>query len=283
MSAGQGAQLAVLSLTLGLAVTVLVAGRTARRRRRTMAGARSARDRPGQPRVAVVVNRSKVDDADARRHQVDAALAAYGWPPALWLGTTPTDPGSGQGREALAAGCDVVLVLGGDGTARLVAEPLLGTGVPLGLLPAGTGNLLARNLRIPPNSLEAALAVAVGGHRWTIDVGQAEIDVSGEDETPTRHTFLVMAGLGFDAEVMASVTPTLKERVGWLAYVLVGMRNLRGRRTRVGIRLDDGEQITLRVRSVIVGNCGELIGGVQLMPDEGVDEGWRVVGAVRPG
>ena len=116
---------------------------------------------------------------------------------------------------------------------------LAGTDVPLGLLPAGTGNLLARNLPVPHADLDAALAVALTGPTRRIDVGRAEIDVSGEDEAPRGETFLVMAGLGFDAEVMASVEHGLKERMGWWAYVVAGVRNLRGRQTRVTLRLDE--------------------------------------------
>jgi diacylglycerol kinase family enzyme len=146
----------------------------------------------------------------------------------------------------------------------------------------GTGNLLARNLGIPLTNLDQAVDIALSGRERRIDLGIVEIDVSGEDETPLREVFMVMAGLGFDAEVMAAVEPELKQKVGWLAYVLAGARRLRGRTTGVVMRLDDAEPVKRRVRSVIVGNCGELTGGVRLMPLAEVDDGWLDVVVVAP-
>lgn len=281
MPTGQVVAIAVLGATLLVALLLLATLRAGRRRAARDAGrgvGRPVKD----PTIGVVVNAAKLTDEDDRRHRIDAAVQARGWKPPLWFHTTAEDPGPGQAREALAAGCDLVLVLGGDGTVRSVAQELCGTGVPLGLLPAGTGNLLARNLRIPPTGLEQALEVALGPTARTVDAVNAEVDISGEDHEPVRQTFLVMAGLGFDADVMASVPSELKERVGWLAYVVTGTRKLRGRRTRVALRLDDAEPVLMSVRSVIVGNCGELTGGVLLMPDAAVDDGWLDVVAVAP-
>ena len=281
MSTGQ-IQLAVLLATLALAIAALLVLRAGRSRRRRQHRAGDRDPVAGSPRIGVVVNTSKLTDEDRRRHQVDAAVAARGWQPAQWWHTTADDPGPGQTIQAREAGCDLVLALGGDGTVRLVAEQLLGTGIALGLLPAGTGNLLARNLRIPPTDLGQAVQVALGAGTRTIDAARAEIDLSGEDHEPVRQTFLVMAGLGFDADVMAAVSSELKQKVGWLAYVVTGARNLRGRRTRVTLRLDDGEPTLMQVRSVIVGNCGELTGGVVLLPEALIDDGWLDVVVVSP-
>jgi diacylglycerol kinase family enzyme len=281
MPTGQVVTLAVLAGTLLLAVVLLLVVRAGRRRARRPSG-RATGQHTRAPLIGVVVNAAKLTDEDVRRSLVDAAVQARGWQPARWFHTTAEDPGPGQAKDALAAGCDLVLVLGGDGTVRGVAEQLLGTGVPLGLLPAGTGNLLARNLRIPPTDLVQALEVALGPASRTVDAARAEIDISGEDHEPVSQTFLVMAGLGFDADVMATVSSELKERMGWLAYVVTGAQYLRGRRTRVTLRLDDGEPVPMSVRSVIVGNCGELTGGVVLLPDALVDDGWLDVVVVAP-
>jgi diacylglycerol kinase (ATP) len=285
MFATQTLQLVVLLVTLGLGVTVLMLLGPARRwsrRRRLHKRAGTGAPLAGPPKIGVVVNAAKLTDEDARRHQVDAAVAARGWQPPQWWHTTAEDPGPGQAAQARQAGCDLVLVLGGDGTVRLVAEQLLGTGIPIGLLPAGTGNLLARNLRIPPANLDQAVQVALGAGTRTMDAARAEIDISGEDHEPLRQTFLVMAGLGFDADVMAAVSSELKRKMGWFAYVLTGARNLRGRRTRVTLRLDGSEPVLMQVRSVIVGNCGELTGGVVLLPQAQLDDGWLDVVVVAP-
>jgi diacylglycerol kinase (ATP) len=215
----------------------------------------------------------------------------------------------------------VVVAFGGDGTARVVAEVLARTGIPMGLLPAGTGNLLARNLGIPPNRLESSLHIALTGSERTIDIGWVEIGEpsraaqapdpvdragpsavdaklepavdreagpaipgpeSGSEPGTRREAFLVMAGLGFDAEIMAGTDPQLKERLGWGAYVVSGVRRLRGRRTPVMMRVDDGPPAQRRIRTVVVGNCGMLQGGIQLMPGALVDDGWLDVVVISP-
>ncbi|HET8616374.1 MAG TPA: diacylglycerol kinase family protein [Actinomycetales bacterium] len=236
----------------------------------------------GRRRLAVVVNPTKFSDVAAARRQVTSTCTALGWDAPLWLETTAADPGGGQTREALAAGVDLVCALGGDGTVRTVAENVVRTGVPLGLLPQGTGNLLARNLGLPLDDLDAALRVALTGADRTVDVGRVVFDSSGEDQSPVERVFLVMAGLGFDAAMMAGVTEQLKARVGWLAYVFSGVTNLTGERAKVWMSADDGPEITRRVRTVIVGNCGRLTGGIVLIPDAEVDDGWLDVVALSP-
>ena len=275
-------QVAALLLALGVVVALLVATRTRGRRGPLPAppppeeGA-APRERPW---AAVVANPTKIVDVDTELTWLEERSEEYGWAAPVWLETTVEDPGAGQARAALRAGASTVVAYGGDGTVRAVAGQVAGSDVPLGLLPAGTGNLLARNLAVPVTDIEAALTVALVGPTRRIDVGRAVIDLSGEDADPRREAFMVMAGLGFDAEVMASVEPRLKARVGWWAYVVAGLRNVRGRRTRVALRFDDAPPLQRRVRSVIVGNCGELTGGVRLMPSAEVDDGWLDVVAV---
>ena len=97
-------------------------------------------------RVAVVVNPSKVAADDKAREQVEKAVRDVGWDAPTWLETTKDDPGKGMAEQAVRDGHDVVLAMGGDGTVMSCITALAGSGVPIGVLPAGTGNLLARNL-----------------------------------------------------------------------------------------------------------------------------------------
>jgi diacylglycerol kinase (ATP) len=232
-----------------------------------------AREQPPRRRAAVIVNPTKFDDVAAVRRQITRRCAELGWDEPLFLETTREDPGTGQAREALEQRAAVVCALGGDGTVRAVAAGLTGSDTPMGLLPSGTGNLLARNLGLPVDSLDDALRVALRGQNKRIDVGRLTIDQSGHHGRPDERIFLVMAGIGFDALVMADAPEELKARVGWPAYVLSGARNLRGPQFRVRVKIDDGEEFTRRTRTVVIGNCGRLLGGLVLMPEADIADG----------
>jgi diacylglycerol kinase (ATP) len=213
----------------------------------------------------VVANPTKTEP-DTRR-QIGSVCGALGWADPLWLETTIDDPGTGQAREAIERGADVVLACGGDGTLRAVAEGLAGTGVALGLIPVGTGNLLARTIGTP-QEVVAATRVALSGDDRKIDVGRVRVD-----DAEHERVFLVMAGTGFDAAIMANTPEALKVRVGPLAYVISGFRAMRGRRTRVTLTLDDQPPLRRRTRTVVVGNSGTLLGGLVLMPKAAIDDG----------
>ena len=281
----------LIALIALVAATALVLGVvTYRRQGRMSRSVQVARPTPPAPEtpiagrgdlVAFVANPTK-HDIPALRERVRTACADRSLPEPLWFETTEQDPGVGQTREAVAQGADVVVALGGDGTVRAVAEALVGTGVPMGLVPLGTGNLLARNLDIPVSDPTEAIRIALTGRDRTIDVGWLTLE--GHDrhpsEEPTEHIFLVIAGLGFDAAMVADTDDNLKARVGWLAYFLAGARHLHGTRTKVHIRLDDRPPVTTRLRSLLVGNCGRLPGGITLLPDALVDDGWLDVAAI---
>lgn len=257
--------------------------------------ATAAQPEPHRPLVAFVANPSKPDVPDLRA-TVRRACAEQYLPEPLWLETTLEDPGVGQTRDAVARGADIVVALGGDGTVRAVAEALVGTGVPMGLVPVGTGNLLARNLDIPIGDPLAALQIALDGTDRTIDVGwlrvlryesqvdddiaEAADDLPADTDIPRDHIFLVIAGVGFDAAMVADTDDDLKAKVGWVAYFVSGIRHLHGRRLRTTVRLDDAPGEPARVRSLLIGNCGRLPGGITLLPDAVLDDGWLDVAAI---
>ena len=163
-------------------------------------------------------------------------------------------------------GADLVLVCGGDGTVREVCAELAGTGIPIGIVPAGTGNLLARNLDIPL-FIRAAIDVALTGQDRAIDM----VEVSGDGIEDTH--FMVMAGMGFDAAIMEGVNEDIKKKVGWIAYVFSGLKSLMFPAVRIEISVDGGEFTKHRARTVVVGNVGYLQAGMPLLPDASIDDG----------
>lgn len=178
-------------------------------------------------------------------------------------------PGHGErlAREAVAGGAELLIAHGGDGTVMEVAAAIVGTRLPLGLLPAGTGNLLAGNLRIRRTPRRAA-DVILAGHTRSVDVGRLETT------TGVRH-FTVAAGAGFDAELMHRTTSDNKRVFGIGAYVATAV-GLATTLTRAAVRIET-ERITLEARAatVLIANCREIIPGLlplgpEIAPDDGL-------------
>ncbi|WP_312168657.1 diacylglycerol kinase family protein [Microbacterium sp.] len=231
--------------------------------------------------IGVVVNPTKIAAAALRRAIETVSGEISEAVTTRWYETTAEDPGTGMVRDAVADGCDLVIAAGGDGTVRAVAEALVGTGVPLGIVPAGTGNLLARNLAMNTGDSHAALMVALTGSPRAIDVGR--VDVLRDDESVDRRCFLVMAGIGIDARMIDATDPVLKKRVGWLAYVSATLRVMRVRKTlSMTMSLDGARAHRVRCHTIMVGNCGTLQGDILLMPDASVDDGNFEVLVLRP-
>ncbi|MBA3265073.1 MAG: phosphatase PAP2 family protein [Nocardioidaceae bacterium] len=225
--------------------------------------------------LAVILNPIKIADAEAFKLRFTRAARAAGWDEPLWFETAVDDAGASMARAAVAAGSDLVVAAGGDGTVRVVCSEMAGSGIPVGIIPAGTGNLLARNLSVPlPHDL--AIDTVLRGRNRLIDV----VRIEGDGLEPTR--FVVMAGLGLDAAIMGGAPDALKAWLGWPAYVITGLRHLRYPAVRVDISVDGGVPVRRRARTVVIGNVGSLQGGIPLLPDAEIDDGVLDVVVVAP-
>ncbi|MSR99074.1 diacylglycerol kinase family lipid kinase [Arthrobacter sp. BL-252-APC-1A] len=254
---------------------------TARRHRRHAAAGRITRPvAAADQRVAMVINPIKAQAAEAGA-ALEAACEMAGWEPPLILETTVDSPGFNQAKEALAAGADVVLAAGGDGTVREVARALAHSRAAMGLLPLGTGNLLARNLGVAVNDLAGSIQAALHGNERRIDMGRMELDNS-HTGIRSASNFLVMGGIGLDAEVIAATRDDLKRRVGWLAYSEAGVRLMPGPRRRMRLQLDDGLPKTRKVRSVLFANTGKLPAGIDFIPTAAMDDGMLDIVVLTP-
>jgi diacylglycerol kinase (ATP) len=212
--------------------------------------------------IGIIWNPAKVDEAELR-DAVENGLPG----PFRWWETSEDDPGRGMAQQAIDAGCHTVLAVGGDGTVRAVAEALAGTGVALGIVPRGTGNLLARNLEVPLDNIPAALRRIAQGESRAIDLGWVDID-------GTERAFAVMVGFGVDAQMLVETDDDLKSRAGWLAYVEAMGRALNGTEmTEITLTIDDDNPVELQGHTLLIGNCGMLQGGIRLLPDAQVDDG----------
>lgn len=217
--------------------------------------------------IVVVVNPVKVPDVDAFRARVEERVRELDPDgrsvDVRWTETTAADPGVSQARAAVEAKATLVIAVGGDGTVTACAGALGGTRVALGIVPAGTGNLLARNLAIPLQ-LDRAVEVALAGVDRRIDVLQ-----SGDE------TYVVMAGIGLDAAMIRDTDDDLKERIGWLTYLGGARRAIMGTpRQTYRITFDNGASvIQQRAVGVVVANVGGLTGGLTLFTDARPDDG----------
>ena len=236
---------------------------------------------PHADRVAAVIYNPIKVDLELLKSTVASAEETAGWGTTIWFETSEEDPGGLVTKEAIAAGAYVVMAAGGDGTVRAVAESLRGSGIPIALLPSGTGNLLARNLELTLDNLPESITAAFTGGDRKIDLGVVDVERAGGKKE--KFVFLVMAGLGLDAKMIAHTNEDLKKRVGWLAYVDAIGKALRDKdRLNIRFSIDGSPTRSARVHTILVGNCGSLQGNILLLPDAAVDDGVFDIVALRP-
>jgi YegS/Rv2252/BmrU family lipid kinase len=188
----------------------------------------------------------------------------------LWYEVPKSRKAPKKVREAINAGIDLLIVWGGDGIVQrsidVLASEKKGRKIPLAIMPAGTGNLLAGNLGIPVD-LEKAVELAFSGPRRRIDLGK----LNGEH-------FAVMAGVGFDGAMIRDADRSMKDRLGKLAYVWTGLRHVNGAAPMAKVLVDGVEWFDDEASCVLVGNVGTITGGIHAFDDAKPDDGWLDVG-----
>ena len=217
-------------------------------------------------RVAVVAHAGK--SVGGGLVELRRVLEAAGIADPLWYEVPKSRKAPKRVQKALDEGAELILAWGGDGTVQRCLDVLAGTGVPLGIVPAGTANLLASNLGIP-DDIEGAVEAALHGARRAIDVGR----INGE-------RFGVMAGAGLDAAMIRDADAGLKDRVGRIAYVWTGARNIEAKPFKAKIKVDGSTWFTDRTSCILVGNVGNLFGGIEAFDDARPDDGMLELGVV---
>lgn len=215
------------------------------------------------PKVLLVINpESGTTEVSTRLELYSKFFETHGWPCQVFRTSAEADTVAAI-RQAVEAGIDLVVVSGGDGTISQAVTALNGTSIPLGVLPAGTGNLMARDLGIPTNA-EKALELLAGEHRLlSLDLMQV-----GD------RCCALNVSIGLSARTMDTVEREKKKKLGFIAYLLNVFGNLAGIRLhRLRLTVDDKEY-PVRASEIMVGNTS-LIGlrrmprHLEIRPDDG--------------
>jgi len=173
-----------------------------------------------------------------------------------------------QVEKLLKEGVELIFVWGGDGSVQRVIDAVAGDPVALAILPAGTANLFATNLGIPKD-LEEAVKIGLNGDQRQLDVGLIN-----------REHFGVMAGTGLDALMIRDADAGLKDKVGRFAYVWTGAKNVGKASVKMRIEVDGTGWFKGKASCLLIGNVGDVIGGISVFPDAQPDDGLLNLGVV---
>jgi diacylglycerol kinase family enzyme len=218
-------------------------------------------------KVAVVAHAGK--SLGGGLPELRRVLEAEGVAEPFWCEVPKSRKAPAQVRRAVAEGARLIFVWGGDGMVQRSVAVLAGSDVTLAIVPAGTANLFATSLGIPQH-VGRAVAIGLRGADRKLDVGR----FNGE-------RFSVMAGAGFDAAMIRDAgTGGLKERLGRVAYVWTGSKNLRSKPFRARIDVDGVRWYKGKASCILFGNTGELFGGVSAFEEARPDDGQLELGVV---
>ena len=210
-------------------------------------------------RVAVIAHAGK--SIEGGLPELRRTLARHGVTDPLWAEVPKSRKAPKQVQRLLEAGAEHFFVWGGDGMAQRCIDTLAGTGMTISIVPAGTSNLLATNLGIPKD-IEGAVVTGLQGIERPIDVAT----LNGE-------RFAVMAGAGFDADMIGGADGALKDRLGRAAYLWTGAKSMRTPSFNASIKVDGAPWYDGPATCVLAGNVGALFGGVEVFADAEPDDG----------
>ena len=215
-------------------------------------------------RVAVIAHAGKSlgGGLDELRRLVRAGSVAK----PLWYEVSKSRKAPKKVREALAKDADLIFVWGGDGMVQRCIDAAVGSEATIAIVPAGTANLLAHNLGIPQD-LGEAVRIGFGSNHRRLDVGR----IKGEH-------FAVMAGIGFDADMIAAADGGLKDRMGRLAYIWTGLRAVDAPPVQVRIKVDGEKWFRGEASCVLFGNVAKVFGNVEVFDGVEPDDGRLAVG-----
>ena len=219
---------------------------------------------PQGGRVAVIAHQGKT--LGGGLDELRRLVAAERVDEVIWYEVAKSSKAPAKVRKALKNGADLLFVWGGDGMVQRCADALVGSDATIAIIPAGTANLLAHNLGIP-RDLTEAVRIGFHGLRRRLDLGR----INGEH-------FAVMAGVGFDADMIRDADRGLKTLLGRVAYLWTGLRNVGAEPTQVKIKIDGTRWFNGAATCVLIGNVGTILGGVQVFDDARPDDGWLDVG-----
>ena len=234
-------------------------------------------DHPTGTRTAYVIyNPTAGSGLTKKRVPIEAVIERFlanGWNVGA-VQTRCAGDGTAAAERAIAEGADVVVAMGGDGTVNEVVQALAETERPLGILPAGTINVLAQELGLPLDPLLAVDVVCAGTVR-RIDLGKAN-----------ERYFTMMIGLGYDAESTQALIPSLKQWTGPIAYWLAGFQSfVKHKSVRARLWVNDGRKtrkLRRLVYMMVVSNVGLYAGGVlKFTPEASFSDGLLDVCLIR--
>ena len=208
-------------------------------------------------------------DPEERKKLISDALAVDGYT-CQFIATSLKNGARDLAAQAVADGADLLAVSGGDGTVMEAMSALVGTDVPVAVLPAGTGNLLSINLGIP-TTVPDAVHVALSGKPYALDLAR----------TSEGRYFAIMGGMGMDAQMIADTDREAKNKLGKWAYFRAALKNLPRRRAFIDIYLDDKPPLRRRAKTVLLANMGKITGGLAVLPTATPDDGLLDVGIVK--